>query len=182
MNQRTCCFTGHRLQKLPFRFNEMDPQCLKLKKVLASEIERLITEEDISHFISGMAIGVDMFAAEAVLKLKRKHRGTTLEAAIPCDNQDAKWTEPLRIRYQKLLEKCDRTTQTEKHYTADCMHKRNRYMVDSSDYVIAVWDGSPSGTGVTVRYAMEKKRKLTVIHPVTMEVQYYNYGGSDAAL
>ena len=59
MNQRTCCFTGHRLQKLPFRFNEMDPRCLKLKKVLASEIERLITEEDISHFISGMAIGVD---------------------------------------------------------------------------------------------------------------------------
>lgn len=175
MDTITCCFTGHRLQKLPFRFNETDPRCLKLKKILASEVERLIEEKSVSHFISGMAIGVDMFAAEAVLKLKRKHRGITLEAAVPCDGQDAKWSEPLRKRYHKLLDKCDRTTQTEKQYTADCMHKRNRYMVDSSDHVIAVWDGTPSGTGVTVRYALEKKKKLTVIHPVTMEVQYFNY-------
>lgn len=45
MDTITCCFTGHRLQKLPFRFNETDPRCLKLKKILASEVERLIEEK-----------------------------------------------------------------------------------------------------------------------------------------
>lgn len=170
MSRVSCCFTGHRLQKLPFRFNESDPRCVQLKNILLSEIERMITENDVTHFISGMAIGVDMFAAEIVLELRSRYPGITLEAAIPCDGQDARWIEPLRERYRKLLTLCDKITQTEKRYTAECMHKRNRYMVDSSEYAIAVWDGNPSGTGVTVRYAKEKQKKLTVIHPVTLEL------------
>ena len=34
--------------------------------------------------------------------------------------------------------------------------KKNEYMVDNSDYVIAVWNGKPSGTGNTVTYARKK--------------------------
>jgi uncharacterized phage-like protein YoqJ len=45
------------------------------------------------------------------------------------------------------------------------MQKRNEYMIDKSDYVIAVWDGSPSGTGNTVRYAKQKNKKILIINP-----------------
>lgn len=31
---RTCAFTGHRPQNLPFRFNESDKRCIALKKQL----------------------------------------------------------------------------------------------------------------------------------------------------
>lgn len=51
------------------------------------------------------------------------------------------------------------------HYTANCMMKRNRYMVDHSDAVIAVWNGSKSGTGNTVRYAMSSGKKVLIIDP-----------------
>ena len=27
--QESCCFTGHRPGKLPWRYNEFDPRCLK---------------------------------------------------------------------------------------------------------------------------------------------------------
>ena len=49
------------------------------------------------------------------------------------------------------------------HYTNDCMQNRNKYMVDNSDIVIAVWNGKPSGTGSTVRYAHEKGKTIIVV-------------------
>ena len=67
---KTCAFTGHRPQNLPFGFNEEDEHCISLKKVLREQIINLIENKGVTHFISGMAIGVDMYAAEIVLGLK----------------------------------------------------------------------------------------------------------------
>ena len=67
----------------------------------------MITQNGVTHFISGMAIGVDMYAAEIVLELKGTYPNISLEAAIPCENQSAKWAEQLRNRYNDILEKCD---------------------------------------------------------------------------
>lgn len=55
----TCCFTGHRPQKLPFKFDEQHPDCVRLKKLLRQELVRLITEAGVTHFITGMALGID---------------------------------------------------------------------------------------------------------------------------
>lgn len=82
---KICCFTGHRPQNLPFRFDEQDRRCRKLKRVLQKEILRQINEEGVQHFISGMAIGVDMYAAEIVLELKHKY------PRIACIDETAIW-------------------------------------------------------------------------------------------
>lgn len=164
-DKKVCCFTGHRPQSLPFGFNEQDERCIKLKRLLRKEIERQITEEGVTQFISGMAIGVDMYAAEIVLDLKAKYPQITLESAIPCETQAVKWSSVLRERYYLIASKCDKETMIQRHYTADCMHKRNRYMVDASDTVIAVWDGRPGGTGKTVAYAESKGRTVVIINP-----------------
>ena len=161
---KTCAFTGHRPQNLPFGFNEEDERCINLKKTLREQIINLIENEGITHFISGMAIGVDMYAAEIVLGLKASYPGITLESAIPCESQAAKWSEALRDRYFDIASKCDKETLIQTHYTPDCMDKRNRYMVDHADVLIAVWDGSPSGTGKTVRYAHQQGKSVTVIN------------------
>ena len=141
---KTCAFTGHRPQNLPFGFNEEDERCINLKKTLREQIINLIENEGVTHFISGMAIGVDMYAAEIVLGLKASYPGITLESAIPCESQAAKWSEALRDRYFDIASKCDKETLIQTHYSPDCMDKRNRYMVDHADVLIAVWDGSPA--------------------------------------
>ena len=150
---KTCAFTGHRPQNLPFGFNEEDERCIDLKKTLREQIINLIENEGVTHFISGMAIGVDMYAAEIVLGLK---------ASYP--------SEALRDRYFDIASKCDKETLIQTHYSPDCMDKRNRYMVDHADVLIAVWDGSPSGTGKTVRYAHQQGKSVTVIDPVSLDV------------
>ena len=167
---KTCAFTGQRPQHLPFGFNEEDERCIDLKKTLREQIINLIENEGVTHFISGMAIGVDMYAAEIVLGLKASYPGITLESAIPCESQAAKWSEALRDRYFDIASKCDKETLIQTHYSPDCMDKRNRYMVDHADVLIAVWDGRPSGTGKTVRYAHQQGKSVTVIDPVSLDV------------
>jgi uncharacterized phage-like protein YoqJ len=45
------------------------------------------------------------------------------------------------------------------------MYKRNEYMVDNSDIVMAVWNGKKSGTSYTVEYAKKKGRRVLVLNP-----------------
>lgn len=168
---KTCAFTGHRPQSLPFGFNEADERCIALKQKLRNEIINQIENNGVRHFITGMAIGVDMYAAEIVLGLKSSYDGIILESAIPCETQAAKWTEEQRDRYYEIAAKCDKETLIQRPYTADCMHKRNRYMVDQADHIIAVWDGRPSGTGKTVQYAQRQGKPVTVINPKTLAVE-----------
>ena len=93
---------------------------------------------------------VDMYAAEIVLDLKQTYPYITLECAIPYERQAVRWPEALRNRYFSITERCDQETMLQRQYTPDCLRKRNQYMVDHADIVLAVWNGSPSGTGQTV--------------------------------
>lgn len=167
---KSCAFTGHRPQKLPFGFNEADERCTALKDILRKQIIHLIEEEKVTHFISGMALGVDMYAAEIVLDLKKTYPGITLESAIPCETQANKWNTAMRERYYEIAAQCDKETMLQTKYTPDCMEKRNRYMVVHADYIIAVWDGKPSGTGNTVKYAQKQEKPIIVINPSSLTV------------
>lgn len=163
--EKTACFTGHRPQTITYLWDEQSKESIKLKGEIKKAIVELVENYGVVHFISGMALGVDMIAAEIVLDLKKKYPNVTLECAIPCETQANKWTEKYRDRYFSIIEMSDKETLLQTHYTADCMYKRNRYMVDKSDYVIAVWNGSPSGTGKTVLYAKENNKEIIQIKP-----------------
>lgn len=163
--EKKCCFTGHRPKSLPFGYNEEEAACKKLKELLCENIEKQITENGVTHFISGMAMGVDIYAAEAVLKLREKYPQIKLECAIPCETQANKWSEGWRNRYFDIIRRSDVAKMLQTHYTSDCMMKRNKYMVDNSDVVIAVWNGEKSGTGNTVDYAMKSGKKVIIIDP-----------------
>ena len=168
---KTCAFTGHRPQHLPFGMNENDDRCVKLKEALKEQIINLIEAEDVTYFITGMALGVDLYAAEIVLDLKACYPNITLESAIPCETQAVKWSMAQRERYYDIAAQCDKETMLQSHYSPDCMGKRNRYMVDHADVLIAVWDGSPSGTGKTVRYAHQQGKSVITINPRTLCIE-----------
>ena len=140
---KTCAFTGHRPQNLPFGFNEEDERCIDLKKALREQIINLIENEGVTHFISGMAIGVDMYAAEIVLGLKASYLGITLESAIPCESQAAKWSEALRDRYFDIASKCDKETLIQTHYTPDCICVQCKRLCCSSSLYKKLLQQSP---------------------------------------
>ncbi|MBQ3211092.1 MAG: DUF1273 family protein [Oscillospiraceae bacterium] len=160
MREISCSFTGHRPTKLPWGANENDSRCLALKMELAARLEG-IYEAGYRHFICGMAIGCDMFFAEAVLEMQKLHPDVTLEAAIPCGTQPDRWTRAQRERYNRLLDRCSKVNVLQINYSPDCMMQRNQYMVDNSSLLLACFDGRPGGTMSTILYA--QRQGLNVI-------------------
>ena len=77
--ETTCCFTGHRPEKLPWREDEGDPRCLELKARLAGAVEAAY-EKGMRHFLCGMARGADFYCCEAALALRERRPGVTVEA------------------------------------------------------------------------------------------------------
>lgn len=160
--EHTCCFTGHRPEKLPWGCDEDDPRCLSLKERIAAALEEAYAA-GMRHFICGMALGADFYFCEAVLALRERHGDLTVEAAIPCEEQAAHWREADRQRYFSLVERCDFETMVQHHYDRGCMLRRNRYMVDRSAMLIAAYDGLMGGTMYTIQYAMKKGLEVNII-------------------
>jgi len=160
----TCCFSGYRPEKLPWGAGEDDPRCLALKGNLALAAERLIAS-GIRNFICGMARGCDTYFCEAVLRVMEDRPGVTVEAAIPYERQASGWREEDRARYARLVEQCTFATYVARDYSRDCIHRRNRYMVDNSSVLVAVYDGQPGGTKNTVAYARKRGLEIIEIRP-----------------
>lgn len=158
----TCCFTGHRPDKLPWGTDERDPRCAALKKSMARELEGLY-RRGYRHFISGMARGADLYFAEAALELREKYPEVTVEGAVPCQSQASRWPEKERTRWRDVLDRCDLETMVQQNYDRWCMHRRDRYMVDRSAAILAVFDGTPGGTMYTLNYAMDKKLEILLL-------------------
>ncbi len=156
----TCCFTGHRPDKFPFRISDGSYAHELLVKCLYEEIEKAISR-GYNHFIAGMSLGMDLWAADVVIKLKEKYGQITLEAAIPCAEQTVNWTEDEILHYNRVLESCDKKGIVTNLSGGKAMLARNRYMVDNSSLVIAALDPKShpvrGGTRATVNYAIKSQ-------------------------
>lgn len=162
---KTCCFTGYRPQKCPWGFNEKDKRCLIVKKITNQTIIDAINN-GFNTFITGMALGFDMICAEIVLKLKKKYKNIKIFAALPCENQDKLWNKKQKLRYKKILKKIDKIIYTSTEYSgAECMIKRNHFMVENSSMIIALFDGKSGGTEKTVKYAKKQGLDIVIINP-----------------
>jgi len=156
----TCCFTGHRPDKLPWGTNENDPRCVVLQERLTAALEQAYAA-GCRHFICGMARGSDLLFCRAALALRQSYADVTVEGAIPCQSQTDSWPAAERQLHHELLDQCDFETMVQHTYDRGCMMRRNRYMVDRSCRIIAVYNGIPrGGTFQTLSYAM--KQNLTV--------------------
>ena len=90
---RKIAFTGHRLDKLPYK-DESDPNCAMLKRKLFCEAQKHL-QPDQTIYLSGMANGVDLWAAEQVILLKNAFpmHDIQLWAVVPYRKQAASWNK-----------------------------------------------------------------------------------------
>lgn len=99
--------------------------------------------------VSGMALGWDMALAETAVR-----EGIPLVAAIPFEGQECRWSADQQARFWRLREAAAEVVVVcEGGFSPAKMQRRNEYMVDSADLVLALWSGKPGGTGNCVRYA-----------------------------
>lgn len=153
MKGKTCCVTGHR--DLPQ--NEIN----KIKTALAHEIDAAVTD-GFTCFMSGFADGVDQYFVELVLERKQTTPALELIAVIPYRKRLDSLNKKTRTR--ELLEACADVVVIQEKYLPSVYSHRNRYMVEHSDRVIAVYDGRETGgIAKTIRFTHRMKKELREI-------------------
>ena len=166
----SCAFTGHRPSKLPWKLALSAPEYVTFYDLLEKQIE-FLTKFGISHYYCGIAIVTDLICAEIGLALREKNPAIKLHCAIPCKSQADKWAASLRAQYHAIFDKTDSITFVSREHTKNCMPVRNRFMVDHSSIVLAVYNGEcRGGTAATVRYARKMGRELIILNPSTLNV------------
>ncbi len=163
---KTVAFTGRRPQKLPGGFDEEHPLNTRIKQQLDEGIRRAYNA-GAREFISGGAVGVDMWAAESVLRLKNELPDIRLRMVIPFEGQEAKWPAASQERYNVLRSQADAVQiLSAGGYDPKKLFQRNRAMVDQADALISVFEGKKEGgTWDAIRYAMDRKKPVWNINP-----------------
>ncbi|MCY7679902.1 SLOG family protein [Bacillus pumilus] len=167
IRHKTVCFTGHRPQKLG-GYDMKNPTMLKLKEKLLEVIEKLIEENESDRFITGGALGADTAAFWCVHIMKEKYPHIKNIVALPFENQDKKWSAEQQAWYRKMLDKADEVIKVDEiknyknntvptgEYSVEKLSRRNEYMVDHSKSIVAIYDGSRSGTSNCLYYAQNR--------------------------
>lgn len=169
----SCTITGHRPVRFKWKYKENDTRCKRLKRTIQDQLVQLY-EQGARRFYVGGALGVDQWAGEILLRLKEQPEYGDIElvVALPFDGHDAEWDARSKSRLKFLLDHGTETVTvgTTAEPAAICYKKRNYYMVDHADCLLAVYDNERSirsGTGMTVSYAQKKGLPITLIHPDT---------------
>lgn len=155
MNSNVCqtaAFTGHRTYK----------GCAD--EALRRTVGELYAG-GIRTFLSGMAVGFDLSAAEAVLELRDRRPDVRLVAVVPFRGQECRFSAEDRVRYHRVLALADETVELASVFHRGCYAVRNDFLVDHASILVAWYDGSPGGTNYTVRRAERKGRRVIHLHP-----------------
>lgn len=141
------CFTGHRPEKLT-----RDEK--SVMKDLEKEIRKAVSD-GLNVFITGMARGVDIWAAQIVLKLRDEGCNVRLICTCPYEGFERSWSQEWQKAYREILTVADFVKYVCNGYGPACFQIRNEWMVNHSARVIAVYNGENGGTKNTMDYAMK---------------------------
>lgn len=191
------CFTGHRQLNGKY-FNRENPsnEWSNLAWKLREIVEGLMIA-GYNDYLVGGALGVDMVAGLVLCKLKedRNNNGVRenfareaynntrlgtpyIHLILPCIGYNNRW---IYDRDKKDLARIEGMSHYKSNPVWVChgdfhigmLHKRNEYMVDYTNLVIAVWDGrEKGGTWACLRYARSKHRDILIVNPYTLETRW----------
>lgn len=145
LRKHRCCFTGHRPEKLTIPEQQ-------LAALLEAEIKRAI-DNGYTTFITGMAKGVDLVAAEIVLRLREQDTRLKLVCALPHPGFGQHWGGGWTERFRQVLAQADLERAICPEFSYVSYQARNEWMVRHSGLVIAVFNGERGGTKNTLDFA-----------------------------
>jgi hypothetical protein len=120
--------------------------------------------------VTSLAIGADQFVASAVLQ-----HGGALEVILPFPEYESTFTDAQgRQEYTNLLKQALKIEVLERHGSdEDAYLASGKRMVDTSELILAVWDGKPAagrgGTGDIVSYAIQQGKTTIHLNPITQQ-------------
>jgi len=170
MKNITVCFSGHRPEKLPGVGKCDNFKTKYIKKLLNEKIVESI-EDGYTIFMSGMARGIDLWAANIIISLKSKYE-IKLICVKPTENHGYNFPSEDKYDLNYILEHADEIVCTSDNYSKGCYNIRNKFMIDNSSRLIAFVNNFRSGTGQTINYAKKSNKDIVLID--LKEIDYVN--------
>lgn len=131
------------------------------------------------RFYIGGGMGADMWAGEALLALKVDpgYPGVEIVCIMPNENHCIDWDDYSTARLERILSACDEKQIAGKSLFREAHRNRYFHMVDQSQAVIAVCQGSRDRRSVAEAafgYAKKRKKVLVIIDPMTAGLSVLN--------
>ncbi len=142
--------TGHRINHLTLHLD---------RAVSYVELIALARSEQVTlrakSVIVGMATGWDLACGAAAQDL-----GLPVDAAIPFPGQTTKYDTASLVLWQRVLARAASVVHVSYSYDSGAFQRRNEWMVDRSDTVLALFGGWKGGTRNCVQYALAQGKRL----------------------
>ena len=140
-----CCFIGQRPEKI-------QASEVQVKQWLEHQICDAILYKGITTFLTGMNMGVDLWAAQIVLK-KRFESNIHLVAAVPWSGFIRNWDQEWKETYAKVYNSADAVQFISDHFHPNVFEDRNKWMIDHSGLLIGYCNGLSDATSNMIKYA-----------------------------
>lgn len=155
----TCCIITDDFCNFDYLLqNETEKE--KIMEKAVSEISKM-RKVGVTKFISALEVGIDLFAASYIQTTKKV--GESLECALAYEEQANDYSEKEREVYFSLCEKCDTLSFVSRKRIFGCKSKRDRYMIEQSDYILCFWNKIAPYTGPLLQYAAALNKKIVYI-------------------
>lgn len=118
---------------------ELDLKTMRAFLGLMNTLEKLI-KSGVEEFVVSMDREVGLAVANLVLLQKKKYPHVRLTCLLPWEEQAVCWPESVRSVWFSLIPQCDREVMLEYHRSEDNDQKRDDYLMDNCDSLLAVWD------------------------------------------
>lgn len=151
------CISGHRPEKLP-----TGTPLRMLQSLLFHEIETAI-QDGARTFYTGMARGVDLWAADMILHFRKQYPSVRLICVLPFADRLLSIRGAERFHVNSILQTADQVITLREHYSHGCYRERNAYMIQHSHRLIALVADIRSGTGQTVHMAKRAGLELRIL-------------------
>lgn len=163
---KTIAFTGHRTKRIRIGTQE-------LSGLIAAAVIHFYLK-GYRVFLTGMAEGLDMTAAEEVLKMKAHYPDIELHCIIPFRGQPARMSPEDKLHYNAILQAADYEICLSERYYNGCFLRQRDYLTDNSTQLIAYYDNTPKGgTYYTVKKALLKDIEVFNLFNREMECHYF---------
>jgi uncharacterized phage-like protein YoqJ len=163
MSNLVVCGTGHRPQRLIGGWNTYYMRELKRVTDLAMSALLYIKPDIV---ITGMALGWDSGLGFGASLVRNVEPDLKIHGYLPYTNYNANWNDKNKLMFEKLVDQLDELkviTTGEVTDFGKANIDRDIAMVDASDIVLALFDGTEAGgTFQTIKYA--KSQGKTVLN------------------
>lgn len=149
---KTAAFTGYRPEKI--RLSNSRPDIEQQIRAGVGLFVRELYGRGFRYFLSGMAEGFDLWAADEVVKLRDGELpGIELVVVVPFRGQAGAYPAAAAELYHRVSEAACRKIVLSEHYFPECFHRRNDWLVEHASAVVCYFDGQGGGTQYTVSRA-----------------------------